>query len=197
VTHGPRNQTTFALTFHGSGSVELFHQLLDVAQGLHAPLTIFAVGSWLDANPDVAHVAQAAGHELANHTYTHPTLGRLGASAVLSEIERCRDALVRHAGSPGDWFRPSGMETATPLVLTQAGQAGYRTVVGYDVDPRDYQDPGAVTISARVKAGLQAGSIVSLHTGHAGTVAALTPMVDNARQAGLEPVLVRDLLRTS
>jgi len=194
VRSGPSDRHAVAFTFHGSGDVGLLDGLLAAARRADAPITVFAVGSWLDANPGVARTILDAGHELANHTYTHPALGRLGPAAVASEITRCRDALARHAGRPGLWFRPSGIETPTQLMLEEAGRAGYATVVGYDVDPRDYQDPGSTAVLDRVSAGLHPGSIVSLHTGHAGTVAAFEPMVMAARARGLRPVLVHELL---
>jgi peptidoglycan/xylan/chitin deacetylase (PgdA/CDA1 family) len=80
------------------------------------------------------------------------------------------------------------------VVMQQAGLAGYRTVCGFDVDPSDYLDPGAAAIEARVRQTVKPGSIVSLHTGHAGTVAAFPTMVADIRAKGLELVLVRDLL---
>jgi len=183
-----------ALTFHGSGDPGLLHDLLAAAGRLRVPLTVFAVGSWLDEHPDIAGTILGGGHELANHTYTHPALGTVKAAAVADEIVRCRDALTRHTGSPGAWFRPSGVEVPSTLILTEAGRAGYRTVVGYDVDPLDYEDPPAETIADRVAAKLHPGAVVSLHTGHANTVTAFEPMVAAARRQGLLPVRLGDLL---
>ena len=194
IRSGPADAGAVALTFHGSGDLGLATELLDAAHTAGVPLTIFAVGQWLDENPDMARRVLGGGHELANHTYTHPALGRLGATTVADEITRCRDALTRHAGGPGRWFRPSGVEVATPLMLAEAGRAGYPTVVGYDVDPRDYQDPGAQQIVARVKAGLHSGAIVSLHTGHAGTVAAFPGILGAIAAARLKAVTVHQLL---
>jgi hypothetical protein len=84
-------------------------------------------------------------------------------------------ALTPATGSGGRYVRPLGMTRPTPLVLAEAGAAGYRLVVAFDVDPRDDTDPGADAVTARVTAGLGPGSIVSLHTSHAGTIAALDP----------------------
>ena len=129
-----------------------------------------------------------------NHTWSHPVLGRLDRPAVAAEIRRCKAALTRATGSGGRYFRPSGMTQLTPLVLTEAGAAGYPLVVAFDVDPRDYTDPGADAVAARVAAGLRPGSIVSLHTGHAGTVTALAPILAAARARGLQPVPLHQLL---
>ena len=194
VASGLRSGGACALTFHGSGELSLTNQMLDHLRRLGAPVTIFAVGSWLEANPGLSRQILEAGHALANHTYTHPSLGQLDRTAVATEITRCRDTLVRQTGGNGGWFRPSGVDQPSALMLEEAGAAGYRTVVGYDVDPHDYQDPGADAIVARVAAGLQPGSIVSLHLGHAGTVAAIDRLAALAHARGLRPVLVRDLI---
>ena len=60
-----------------------------------------------------------------------------------SEIERCRDRIAALTGGPGAFFRPSAAQHATPEVLRLAGAAGYATVLSYDVDSRDFTDPGA------------------------------------------------------
>lgn len=194
VSSGPATSKAIALTFHGSGDLGLLVRLLDAAAAASAPITVFAVGAWLDENPQVARMILARGHELANHTMTHPVLPRLDRAHAAEEITACRDSLVRHAGAPGRWFRPSGTPKPTALILDEAGRAGYRTVVGYDIDPHDYQDPGAAAVSSAVASALHPGAIVSLHTGHAGTVTALPAILDAVRARKLEPVLVRDLL---
>lgn len=193
IQSGPKRKAV-ALTFHGSGDLDLAQRLLDGAKRARAPITVFAVGQWLEANPQMATAIQAAGHELANHTYTHPALKGVSRAALVREITNCRDVLKRETGSAGRWFRPSGTDIPTQAMLDEAGAAGYPVVVGYDIDPFDYQDPGAPAVLQRVKAALHPGAIVSLHTGHTGTVEAFEPVVAAVRAAGLEPVLLRDLL---
>jgi peptidoglycan/xylan/chitin deacetylase (PgdA/CDA1 family) len=181
-----------ALTFHGSGDPALTRALLDEAQG--ARLTVFAVGQWLAANPDVAGRLRTGGHELANHTYTHPSLGRLAAADVRAEIVRCAGAIAAVSGGRGAWFRPSAMEVPNATVLREAHRAGYPTVVGYDVDSRDFTDPGAAAVYDLVARGVRPGSVVSLHLGHRGTVTALPRILGALRDKGLAAVTVSDLL---
>jgi peptidoglycan/xylan/chitin deacetylase (PgdA/CDA1 family) len=183
------------LTFHGSGEPVLTAEMLALTTQLKVPITVFAVGQWLEQHPDIAGKILAAGHELANHTYTHPVLSRLGQLAVSQEISRCARVLTAQTGSEGRWFRPSGVESEpSGLILDEAAKAGYPTVVGFDVDSLDYQDPGATAIVARVAAGVQSGSIVSLHLGHPGTVSAFPRIAAVLEQRNLTPVLVHDLL---
>jgi peptidoglycan/xylan/chitin deacetylase (PgdA/CDA1 family) len=79
-------------------------------------------------------------------------------------------------------------------VLSVAAEAGYETVLGFSVDPLDYDDPGADAVTQRTLAAVKPGSIVSLHFGHPGTVAALSAILDGLDQRGLTPVTVSTLL---
>jgi len=195
VYNGPRDRKMVAFTFHGSGAPNLTLEMLDLTKRLSAPITVFAVGTWLKQYPDMTRRLLDAGHELENHTYTHPQLRGAGAATISREVVGCRDVLAAQTGNGGRYFRPSGMEGNYPqVVMDEAGLAGYPTVCGFDVDPSDYLDPGAAAIEARVRQNLKPGSIVSLHLGHAGTVAAFPTLVADARARGLQPVLVRDLL---
>lgn len=183
-----------ALTFHGAGDPRLATALLAEVERAAARVTVLAVGTWLEANPMMARRVLDGGHELGNHTQTHPALHRLDGAACYHEIDDCRQVLQRLTGDPGRWFRPSGTPHATPLIAAAAGRAGYRTSLGYDVDPRDYADPGATAVRDRILSAVRPGSIVSLHLGHAGTVAALPEILGGLQAKGLRAVTVGALL---
>jgi peptidoglycan/xylan/chitin deacetylase (PgdA/CDA1 family) len=170
-------------------------RLLTEAEHAGAAVTVLAVGTWLEAHPELAVRILRGGHALGNHTYTHPTLHRLPDSAVRSEVSRCAELLRRLIGSPGAAFRPSGGPSITAPMIAAATEAGYRVVLGYDVDPADNEDPGASVVAARVLAQARPGSIVSLHLGHAGTVEALPRVLSGLRSRGLTPVTATRLLQ--
>jgi peptidoglycan/xylan/chitin deacetylase (PgdA/CDA1 family) len=196
VTAGPAATNRVALTFHTDGRLDLAQQLLDRLAG--TPATSFLVGSWLDAHPEWAARLRSAGIELANHTYTHPSSAALSTAALTADIERCRDVIARLTGSPGRFFRPSGTddgtETPAPSIMAAAAAAGYLDVIGFDVDPLDYRDPGTAAVVQRTLAALHPGAIISLHFGHPGTVAALPAILGGLRDRGLEPVTLSTLL---
>jgi peptidoglycan/xylan/chitin deacetylase (PgdA/CDA1 family) len=199
VANGDRTRQQVALTFHLNGDRALVDQLANVLDAHRTVVTAFVVGTWLDANGDFADRLARAGHELANHTYTHPTFPQLTPADMESEIIRCRDTLVRVAQTGGRYFRPSGtsngIDPPSDAALQAAGDAGYATVVGFDVDPADYSDPGRDAIVSRVAAAVMPGSIVSLHFGHRGTIDAMPGILAALTARGLQPVTTSALLQ--
>jgi len=193
VDSGVRSRPLVALTFHGQGDPGLATDVLAAAEHARARLTVFAVGSWLAAQPGMVHRIGAGGHELANHTMHHRPMAGMGAPEAYAEFADCANLLRRLGGAPGHWVRPSGTPHTTAALRAAAGRAGYRVCVGYDVDSLDYTDPGPTAIRRRV-AQARAGSIVSLHLGHAGTVTALTGILADLALRGLRPVTVTELL---
>jgi peptidoglycan/xylan/chitin deacetylase (PgdA/CDA1 family) len=195
---GPTTRPLVALTFHVSGDRALTVSLLDLLRSRQAVTTAFAVGTFVDANPDLMPRFLHDGHELANHTYTHLTFASLPHDQMNSEVVRCRDALVRTSGTGGRFFRPSGTSNGTaspsPTELDAIGAAGYAAVAGFDVDPSDYADPGAHLVASRTLDRIRAGSIVSLHAGHQGTLDALPTILDTLDQRGLRTATLSTLL---
>ena len=194
LVHATSGRGEVALTFHGAGDLGLARSILTTLADRGAAVTVLAVGTWLAQYPDVAKLVTDHGHELGNHTWSHPTLTGLTTAAVRSEIERCRDRIAALTGGPGAFFRPSAAQHATPEVLRLAGAAGYPTVLSYDVDSRDFTDPGPVAIR-RAVALRHAASVVSMHLGHPGTLAALPGLLDDLAARGLAPVTASALFR--
>jgi peptidoglycan/xylan/chitin deacetylase (PgdA/CDA1 family) len=174
--------------------VAIARSLLSEIERAHASVTVLAVGTWLVAEPAIARRILDGDHELGNHTYHHLPMRQLSATRTHDEVVLCAEQLRRLTGSIGKWFRPSGIPRATRQILTAAGKAGYAHSIAYDVDPRDYQDPGADTIVNRVMASVSPGSIVSLHLGHRGTVQAIPALLDGLKKRGLMSVTLSALL---
>lgn len=182
-----------ALTFHGAGDPQVTRQVLDVVHQHGAHITVLAVGTWLAEHPNAARMIRDGGHELGNHTWSHPALSGYAAEPMYAEIQRCRDKLAELTGSPGAFFRQSQGQHATREELVEAGKAGYARVLSYDIDSLDWKDPGPAAVRAAV-AKARAGSVVSMHLGHPGTVAALPGILTALADRGLTPVTASDLL---
>lgn len=191
---GPSDHPQVALTFHGTGSVSITREVMDILAKHGAHATVFAIGQWLAAKPEVARIILDAGNELGNHTWSHPALSTYGPQAMYTEIVRCRNELEKLTGSPGAFFRQSQGRFATEQERIQAGKAGYARILNYDVDSTDWKGTPPATIRSAV-AKATPGSIVSLHLGRRNTVAALPGLLDDLRDRGLAGVSGTQLLR--
>ena len=179
LNKGDRGSGAVALTFHAAGRVDMANRLLDVIKRTGIPVTIFAVGEWIQANPQLAKRIALDDHELANHTWSHGAMRTMTAAQLDTEVTKAASALVGVSGSQGRWFRPSQIEVPTDAILAAAGRAGYGLSVGYDVDSMDFQDPGAAAVRKNVIDNAQPGSIISLHFDHTDTIDALPAIVDH------------------
>ncbi|QMU79185.1 polysaccharide deacetylase family protein [Streptacidiphilus sp. PB12-B1b] len=191
---GPRDRPAVALTFHGQGDPAIAGSLLAEAERAGARVTVLAVGSWLDEQPQMARRILDGGHELGNHTQNHGAISTMSADDAYQEIARCAQRLTRLTGTPGRWFRPSQAQDCTATVAAQARRAGYAHCLSYDLDSLDYTDPGPDAVTRTVLDAVRPGSVVSLHFGHTGTVAALPAILDGLHQRGLRAVTTSELL---
>ena len=194
IVHGPRDRPQVALTFHGQGPPQQVESLLVALEAQAARGTILAVGSWLQTVPDLAARILNGGHDLGNHTQNHIDISRSPRAKAHAEIAQCAAVLDRLTGSIGRWFRPSQTHHATSMIRSEAAKVGYRACLSYDVDSLDYTDPGPAAVTRTTLANLRAGSIVSLHCGHDGTIRALPAILHGLADRGLRAVTVTELL---
>jgi peptidoglycan/xylan/chitin deacetylase (PgdA/CDA1 family) len=193
LTHGPRTRPRVALTFHGQGDPAIARSLLTTAEKHGARLTVLAVGTWLDARPELARRILDGGHDLGNHTQRHLAVNTMSEADARTEITACAGRLRKLTGSIGTWFRPSRAPLASPLVLRLAREAGYPHVLSYDVDSLDYTRPGADAVARKVLGEVRGGSVVSLHFGYPDTVAALPVVLEELTRRGLSAVSTTEL----
>ena len=194
VVNGPRDRQQVALTFHGQGDPALATAILEAAEQHGAKVTVLAVGTWLDEQPQMARRILDGGHELGNHTQNHLDISSMSADQAYDEISDCADRLKELTGSIGRWFRPSAAQYANAMVKEQARKVGYEHCLSFGLDPRDYTDPGADVVQRRILASIRAGSVVALHMGHQGTVDTLPNLLDALGQRGLTAVTASELL---
>ncbi len=105
LTHGS-DPAQMALTYDdGPNDPHTFH-LLDVLAQHGARATFFLIGRYVSQRPAIVQAIQAAGHEIGNHTYTHPNLVLVSEARLRQEVEDCRKALEDAIGQPAPLFRP-------------------------------------------------------------------------------------------
>ena len=140
-----------ALTFDDCDDGAAWDQILDVLASEAVLGVFFGLGFRVEQFPDAARRTVAAGHFVGAHGWDHRDLTGLGHDDVVWRLRADRTAWQRVGAAEVVAFRPP-FGRYDPSTLVAAGDAGYRQMVLWDVDPRDWQLPGAHVIVARAVA---------------------------------------------
>jgi peptidoglycan/xylan/chitin deacetylase (PgdA/CDA1 family) len=171
INDGPM---TVALTIDDGPSPVYTPQVLRVLAQHGVTATFSMVGQNVGRYPWVARDVAAAGHAIANHTWSHANLAVLPAVAVGDQIARATGAIQAATGQSPTLFRaPYG--AWSPGLLDYCAAQGL-TPLDWSVDPRDWARPGVAAIAADILRTTRAGSIILEHDGggdRSQTVAAL------------------------
>ena len=174
-----------ALTFDDGPNPVHTPKLLDLLAHRRVHATFFVVGSRVDSHPAIVRRTGVEGHALANHTYRHERLTRLGDSQIVATVGATDRAIRRAGPQPLPLVRPPYGDTS-PRVRDVLGKAGYAHIL-WSVDPRDWEATSS-QIAQRVLAGMRHGSVVLLHDGGSNApkmLTALPRIIDGAHRQGL------------
>lgn len=182
ITRGNPARPRVALTFDIEIDDTTLYSILDVLDSRSIKGTFFVAGRWVEAFPDAARAIVNRGHEIANHSYSHPSFATIGVEAAIAELERTEQLVRTITGATTrPYFRfPYG--DAPPATLEALSRQGYAACF-WSTD-----DNGIPAWIAQATANPSAayGGIILLH-GRATTVAALPEWIDQLIAAGLEP----------
>lgn len=169
--------------------------LLDVLRDARVPATFFLIGRDAEQYPGLVRAIAAAGHEIANHTETHPDLAALDGPAVVAELTAGAATLDRYVHDPAvrtEFRPPHGRFRQSTLVAAQG--AGYDTILWTD-DPGDWRNVSRTVLAAHIARFATSPEILLLHSGRPETVALLPGIIRRFRAAGYTFVTVADLVR--
>lgn len=193
-------QKVVALTFDDGPSLAT-EDILQNLKYYKIPATFFLVGNKLDKFPEISSRIAKEGHEIGNHSNTHPLLWMsplmtqkkisqefLIAEEKIYDATGIRTKLIR---SPYGWYSDN--------LFAATGTLQYK-VIGWNVDPEDWRRPGKDKIVAKVLEQVSPGSIILLHDGpytadRTDTVEALPEIIQKLWDEGYQFVTVSNLLK--
>ena len=194
------NSQTFvvALTFD-DGPSEDTERILDLLAAHDLRGTFFMVGRNVERFPQIARRVVAEGHEIGNHSYSHPIFLYRTSRETRQQLERAQVLIAETVGVRPRWARPP-CGVRTPAYFRTAQSLGLRTVQ-WDVAGFDWKKRSAERIAQDVLRGARPGSIILLHDGDSegkrdrrDTVAALPMIIEGLRARGLRIAPLSQLL---
>ena len=197
VTKGNTTSKVVALTFDDGADGTNINKILDTLKTNNIKATFFLTGSGINHHPGWIRNIANAGHQVGNHSYSHPDFTKISTTAIQSELARTETAYRNATGkSTKPIFRaPFGASNTT--VLKAVGDAGYTHTIQWNIDTIDWRGLSSTEITNKVLNNIVPGSIVLMHTGAgaSGTPGALPGMISKLKAKGYKFVTVSELLK--
>jgi peptidoglycan-N-acetylglucosamine deacetylase len=188
-TNGPY----IAMTFDDGPSATLTPKLLDLLAARHMKATFFVIGENVAEHPEIVERAAREGHEIGNHSWSHPNFGKMSQESVRSQLRRTDDAITNATGKRPTLMRPPYGSITDREKHWIHDEFGYQIIL-WDVDPYDWRRPGPAVVRNRILKETQPGSIVLSHDIHPGTIEAMPSTFDALEAKGFKFVTVSELI---
>lgn len=182
-----------AISFDAAWGNDDTQQLIDILKEYNAPATFFVVGAWVDKYPESVKALHDAGHQIQNHSNTHPHMPQLSREQMKDEIESCNQKIASITGVTPTLLRPPYGDYDNALIETMTELEMY--TIQWDVDSLDWKDSATPqSICNRVTSKVKNGSIVLFHNDADHTPAALPNILKCLKDEGYEFVFISDLI---
>jgi len=183
-----------AISFDAAWGTEHTGKILDILDEYGIKTTFFVVKFWVETNPEMAREIVNRGHEIGNHSATHPEVGNLSEERVRRELLETHQTIYETTGFKPSLFRPPfGHYTTRMLQVIE--ELGYYTIQ-WDVDSLDWKERGVEDLVRRVTERTTPGSIVLFHNNARYLTQALPLILQHFQERGYEVVPVSELIYT-
>ncbi len=181
-----------SLSFDAAWGNEDTQQLIDILGKYNVKATFFVVGEWVDKYPESVKALADAGHEIMNHSATHPYMTKLSREQMKEEITACDNKIEAITGVRPTLFRPpyGDYNDSVVEVLTEMGHYA----IQWDVDSLDWKDLPAAEIQNRVLSKTKEGSIILFHNAAKNTPEALPSIIEGLQEKGFTLVPISKLI---
>ncbi|MCT2537666.1 polysaccharide deacetylase family protein [Aquibacillus koreensis] len=188
-----------AITFDDGPNTTYTPQILDIFEAVSGQATFYMIGEQMKKHPEVVKDVLEKGHEIGNHTYSHPFLTKLHKDDAFQEVDMTDKLIEEMTGKKPKTFRPPffdfNEETASII-----DTFGYKTIAAMNVGAQDWEQPGVNQIVSESRKHIKPGSIFIFHDGfeeRSQTVEAVRILVSELKEQGYELVTISKLLGLS
>lgn len=187
-----RDDKVLSISFDASWGADKTLSILDILDEHNVKTTFFLVGGWVDKYPDMVKEIAARGHEIGNHSDTHPHMSQLSESDIKDELRIMSDKVEKLTGVRPTLFRPPYGDYNN-RVIEVARAEGYECVQ-WSIDSLDWKDRGTEDIIKQCTYRVDNGDIVLFHNDSNDIVNALPTVIKHYQGLGYTIIPVSELL---
>ena len=182
-----------AMTFDDGPSATLTPRLLDILKERNIKATFFVIGENAERHPEILAREVAEGHEIGDHSWSHPQLTKISEERLKKEVGDTSDVIFKATGKRPLYLRPPYGAMNPHVKHFVEDQYGMK-IIFWSVDPLDWKRPGSAIVSQRILAGAKPGAIILSHDIHPGTIDAMPATLDALLAKGYHFVTVSELI---
>lgn len=187
-----KQEKIISISFDAAWGNEQTTELLNILDKYNVKTTFFVVGDWVDKYPESVKEIHEHGHEVCNHSNTHPYMTKLSKDDMKNQIQNCNDKISAITGISPLLFRPPYGDYDNTVVETTREMGMY--CIQWDVDSLDWKDPTPEQMKERVCSKIKEGSIVLFHNGAKNTPSALPLCIEAIQSQGYQIVPISTLI---
>jgi polysaccharide deacetylase family sporulation protein PdaB len=187
-----KSEKKVAITLDGMWGAKHTPELLEIFRKYNVNITFFFGGNWLEENPHLVKEIAANGHEIGNHSYTHPHMAKLSQEEIKQELNRTEELIKELTGRRPKLFRPPFGEYNNRLIKTSQ-QENYH-VIQWSIDSLDWKDVSTDFIVKTVMEDIGPGEIVLMHNNGKNTAGALQRLIPKLQEQGYQIVPLSELI---
>lgn len=171
------DQPYIALTFDDGPSPETTPRLLAILRERGIKATFFVLGNMVAKHPEVLKMIADEGHEIGNHSWSHPQLTRIPLSAADQQVGETSALIEQVTGRKPLYLRPP-YGSMKPALRDHIEEAFGLTLINWSVDPLDWKNRDAKLVHDEIMKQVKPGAIVLSHDIYASTVDAYAQVLD-------------------
>lgn len=187
-----REDSVITVSFDASWGGDQTMRILDILDEYNAKATFFLVGIWVDKYPELVKAIHDRGHEIGNHSDTHPHMSKLSNAQIRQELKGMSDKVETLIGVRPTLFRPPYGDYDNEVVTVSRAE-GYE-VVQWSVDSLDWKNKGVDDLIRRATKNVQKGDIILFHNDSKYILDALPTILKTYQQQGLTMIPAGDIL---
>lgn len=188
-----KGDKTVALSFDAAWGNEDTEQLISILGKYKVKATFFVVGSWVDKYPESVKQLSDAGHEINNHSNSHPHMPQLSVTQMTDELNACNEKISAITGKKPILFRAPYGDYDNTMLKTVTDNGMY--TIQWDVDSRDWKEEYTTDMIVRgVCDNVKSGSIVLFHNAAKNTPEALPIILEKLIEEGYNFDLISNMI---